>query len=523
VRCPWCKLPGVAAARLTSRALALLLVHLLAFPVAAAARDFPRDFRWGTAISGFQTEMGQGRHLDPGSDWWAWTHDSTNIERGIVTDDRPEDGPGFLARYRTDVDLARRKLHLGAFRLGLEWSRLFPRSTRGAHGLRALDRLADHTALARYRAILKHIRARGMAPWVTLNHFTLPRWIHDPIAARNAFARVGPNGAPPTGFGPRGWLDRSTVTEFRKYARYVAWKLGDVVDRWITLNEPIALIANGYFNLPGIQQGNFPPGAFNFPAAETLIERLAQANAAAYEAVKARDRGSRVGVVQNMIAFTPADPDSAQDRVGTHHADYIFNRLFLDAVIKGHRDRDLDGRIEAGERDRRARKADFVGVDYYFRGRVTGLGEPLTPRIPVLDFLPATSYRSADDPSAPPCPTTCSDFGSELYAKGFRQVLRTAGRYGRPVIVTENGISDADDDQRPGYLRSHLRVLHNAIRAGDADVRGYFHWSLVDNFEWAAGYTQRFGLYRYNPVTLGRSARPSARLFARVARTGELP
>src|SRR5918994_1222671 len=204
----WCKLPGVAAARLTSRALALLLVHLLAFPVAAAARDFPRDFRWGTSISGFQTEMSQDRHLDPGSDWWAWTHDSTNIDRGIVTDDRPEDGPGFLARYRTDVDLAARKLHLGAFRLGLEWSRLFPRSTRGAHGLRALDRLADHTALARYRAILKRIRARGMAPWVTLNHYTLPRWIHDPIAARNAFARVGPNDAPPTGFGPRGWLDR---------------------------------------------------------------------------------------------------------------------------------------------------------------------------------------------------------------------------------------------------------------------------------------------------------------------------
>jgi beta-glucosidase/6-phospho-beta-glucosidase/beta-galactosidase len=508
-----------------ARALALTLLCLLALPAAAEARrDVPRGFQWGVAIAGFQTEMGQGRNLDPGSDWWAWTHDATNIANDTVTDDRPEDGPGFLARYRTDIRLAARRLHLDAFRLGIEWSRIFPRSTAGATTLRQLDRLANHRALRRYRRILELIRSRGMEPWVTINHFTLPLWIHDPIAARDAFAGVGPDDPPPTGFGPGGWLDPSTVTEFRKYARYLATKLGGVVDRWITLNEPMVVTVSGYANVPGVVVGNFPPGAYNFPAAIEVIQNLADANAAAYGAVKKADRRARVGVVHNMVAFTPTDPGLAADVLGTEHADYLFNRLFLDAAIKGYRDVNANGIIEPAERDpARAGKADFIGVNYYFRGRVTGLGAPFTPTIPILDFLPSTTYQSAINPMAPPCPTDCTDFGWEIFPDGLRQVLGIAGEYGRPLIVTENGISDANDDQRPGYLRSHLRALRQTIRAREARVRGYFHWSLVDNFEWAAGYTQRFGLFRYDPATLRRTPRPSARLYGRIARTDNLP
>ena len=206
------------------------------------------------------------------------------------------------------------------------------------------------------------------------------------------------------------------------------------------------------------------------------------------------------------------------------HADYLFNRLMLDSVVRGHRDRNADGVITADERDaRRANKADFVGLNYYFRGRITGLGTPLTPLIPILDFAPSTQYRSVSFPTAPPCPTTCTEFGWEIYPQGFRRVLGIAGDYGRQVIVTENGLADADDDQRAGYLTSHLRAMRAAIRAREADVRGYFHWSLVDNFEWAVGYAQRFGLYTFDPRTLRRTARPSASLFARIARTDRIP
>jgi len=468
--------------------------------------------------------MGEGRNVDRRSDWFRWTHDPDNISDGVVTADRPERGPGFLARYRADIRRAKRKLHLDAFRLGIEWSRIFPRPTTKAHTLRQLDRLANKRALRRYRAILGAIHRRGITPWVTINHYTLPSWLHDPIAARDAFAGVGADGPPPGGFGPRGWLDRRTVREFRKYAGYLAWKLGPLVNRWITLNEPMVVAVSGYVNLPGVIAGNFPPGAFNFPAAVSVVEHLAAANLAAYRAVHRRDRRAKVGFVHNMIAFTPQDPSDPDDVEGTAHANYLFNRLFIEAAIRGFRDRDLDGVIEAGERSRkRAGKADFIGVNYYFRGRVSGLDGSLTPTIPILDFLPSTFYRSQVSPDAPECPTRCSDFGNEIYPAGFRAVLRIAGRYGKPIYVTENGISDADDDLRPGFIRSHLRTLRQAMRAREARVRGYFHWSLVDNFEWAAGYTQKFGLFRFNPATLRRSPRPSAKLYGRIARSGRVP
>jgi beta-glucosidase/6-phospho-beta-glucosidase/beta-galactosidase len=363
-----------------------------------------------------------------------------------------------------------------------------------------------------------------MTPWVTLHHFVLPRWTHHAIEARDAFAGVDPNDPPPKGFGPRGWLDRSTVTEFRKYAAYLGWKLGDLVDDWMTVNEPVVEVASGYVNLPGVANG-FPPGAQSFTGAVLALRHLIDANAAAYDALKAHDRHARVGPVQNMIAFTPAKPGSAKDAAATRHADYVFNRLFLDAAVKGYRDDNVDGVIQKGERHPKlAKRADFIGVNYYFRGRVSALGGPLTPVIPVLDFLPATTYRSAALPNGPECPTTCSkDHGSEIYPAGFRQVLTEAAGYGRPLVVTENGIGTSDDSQRRAYLRSHLRTLRDAMRAKEANVLGYFHWSLTDNFEWNLGYGQHFGLYAFDADSLKRSARKSAALYGRVARTGNLP
>ena len=505
------------------RAVAFTVALILALPASAAARDFPRSFQWGVAEAGFQSEMGRGHWLDRSSDWWAWAHDSKNVEDGVVSGDLPENGPGFFARYKQDVDLAARRLHMKAFRLGIEWSRIFPAETRGVHGLRELDEVANHHALRRYRAILERIRARGMRPWVTLNHFTLPRWIHRPLVMRDAFARRGSEDPPPKGLG-RGWLDPGTATEFRKYSDYLSWKLGDLVDDWITINEPVVLTANGYVNLPGVASG-FPPGATNFPAAKIALLHLMDANRMAYDAVKAHDLHARVGVVQNMIAWTPADPTSADDVRATRHADYVFNRLFLDAAVKGYRDTNVDGRVSQAERHPRlGGRADFIGVNYYFRGRVSALPGSISKAIPLLDFLPSTTYRSPAAPGAPECPTTCSgDHGSEIYPRGFRQVLREAGGYGRPVVVTENGIGTSDDAQRRAYLKSHLRALRDSMRANEADVRGYFEWSLTDNLEWNLGYGQHFGLYGFDPRTLARRERGSARLYAKVAESGELP
>ncbi|HVP01471.1 MAG TPA: glycoside hydrolase family 1 protein [Solirubrobacteraceae bacterium] len=517
-----------------------LLAVLLALPAGARAAQlrFPSGFAWGVATAGFQSEMGRGRDLDRGSDWWAWTHDPANIADHHTSGDLPENGPGFYRRYAGDIALAR---GLGAttFRLSVEWSRIFPRSTAGVRtgaavtlgALRRLDRLADHGAVAHYRKVLERIRAAGMTPLVTLQHFTLPLWLHDPIAVRDRLRGIDPNAALPR-LSRGGWLDASSIGEFRKYAAYLAWKLGDLVDDWTPINEPMVEATYGYVNIPGVFAGYFPPGAFSYTAAITAVQHLALANAAAYDAIKRWDRvdagggpaRARVGLVQNMIAFTPADPGSPADVAATRHADYLFNRLFLDAAIKGRYDANADGVITPAERHPSlAHKADFIGVNYYFRGRVTALGAPLTTRIGVLDFLPQTSYRSALAPGAPTCPTTCSDVGTEIYPDGLRTVLHTAAAYGLPLIVTENGIADARDALRPRYLVQHLRVLQHAIADG-IDVRGYVAWSLTDNLEWVSGYAPRFGLYSFDPVTLARRPRTaSVSAFRAIARANAIP
>ena len=533
---------GLWAGLLAGAALALLAVATPASAGAAsaetAAGKFPRGFLWGTALAGFQTEAGKGRNLDPNSDWFAWTHDQGNIDAGIVSGDQPEDGPGHWRRFRQDLDLAAGDLHNNAFRFSVEWPRIFPRSTEdievgkriGIRDLKRLDRRANKRALRHYRRVLRAAARRGLTPFVTLHHWTLPSWLHDPTATRDALAGRDPNGALPE-LGAGGWLDRQTVKEFRKYAAYLAWKLGRRADFWSPVNEPMVIVANGFVNVAGLTEAYWPPGVFSFSGAIRVLRNLERANTVAYNEIKRRDRGdadgdgrdSRVGPVMNMIAFTPADPSSAADREATGHADYLFNRLLLDAIVRGNLDADADGKISATERGRHRRKADFVGLNYYFRGRVTALPGPLTPRIPVLDFLPATSYRSPADPGGAPCPTVCSELGAEIYPRGFRQVLGTAGGYGLPVYVTENGIADSDDDQRPDYLRSHLRQLRRAIRRDGVDARGYFQWSLTDNLEWVYGYGPRFGLYSFDPRTLKRTARPSASLYGRIARRNALP
>ncbi len=505
-------------------------IVLLAPPTARA--EFPSGFLWGTAISGFQTEAGgTPANGDMGSDWWVWTHDPANIGSGRVSGDQPEQGPAFYNLFAKDIKLARKRLRSNALRLGIEWSRIFPTSTAGVDAsggitlavLQQLDALADQSAVAHYRAVLEEVRARGMTPFVTMLHFTLPLWAHDPIAARDALAAVGGNDPPPTGFGPAGWLEPAIVPEFAKYAAYAAWKFGDLVDFWTPLNEPMVVAVSGYVNIPTVLEANFPPGAFNFQGALAVLLHEAEGQAAAYDAVKLWDTGdadgdgnpARVGLVHNMVYFRPRKLLESLDVAGAEHADYLFNRLWLNAAIRGDLDLDVDGVTDPGEHyPELAGKADFVGVNYYFRGTAAGLGTSLTPLMPLLDFLPTTSYAL--------CPSQCSDLGWEIYPDGLAQVVAEAASYGLPIYITENGLADAADSQRAAYVVQHLTALERAIASG-ADVRGYFHWTLTDNFEWAEGYAPKFGFFSFDPVKQRRVLRRSGRVFARIVRKNTVP
>ena len=529
---PRCTRPTVSPALVS-----LLVSCLLASPAGAA---FPDGFLWGTAISAFQTEMGDDpASNDTGTDWWAWTHDADNIAGNVVSGDLPEDGPGFYDRFRKHIRRhARRGLASNALRLSIEWSRIFPASTASVDAsggitqevLEQLDALADQDAVRHYRRVLFRIRGAGMEPFVTLNHFTLPLWIHDPIAARDALADAPPDMPPPTGF-PGGWLDATTVEEFRKYAAYLAWKLGRHVDYWAPINEPLSVAAGGYANVPGAFGSNFPPGALTYTGLLQVVIHMAEGQAVAYDAIKQWDLRDAdrdgtpavVGAVINLIYFAPFNPANPNDEIAAQHATYLYNQLFANAIFLGDVDVNANGTIDSGEhRPELADSADFFGLNYYFRGRALKLGAPITPSIPLFDFLPVFTYQTPERPFGPLCPTSCTEFGWEIFPAGLREVLTIAGSYGRPVYITENGLADADDDQRPSYLVQHLAVLEQAIDDGVADVRGYFHWSLADNFEWASGYFPQFGLYRADTSGV-LIPRPSAFIYKRIAEGNAIP
>ena len=522
-----------AALRVATTLLATVVAAAVtAAPAAAGGGErFPSGFLWGTASAGFQSEAGGSReNSDLRSDWWAFTHDPQLIRDGVVSGDRVERGPAFWSEWPADLDRARGRLHNNAIRLGVEWSRVFPRSTARVRTgasvsraeLRRLDGLADPIAVRRYRQIFRGARSRGLRVMLTLNHFTLPIWAHDPVAVRRAFAGRGADDPVPDNLQRAGWIDARTVVEFRKFAAYAAWKFGADVDLWATVNEPLVTASQGYVSIPGVT-GVKAPAVVSYPAAVRALENLAFANAVAYDAVHDHDRRARVCFVHNLVDWRPNDPARPEDVRAAQHADQIFNRTYLDAAIRGVYDTNVNGVEDPGERrPALANKADFVGVNHYSPARVEALPGPVSTTVPLFDFIPHVTYRGAANPNGPPCPTVCTDFGWEIDPAGLRNVVAQAASYGKPVYITENGISDREDDQRPAYLRGYLGALHEAIAAG-ADVRGYFHWSLTDNFEWAEGYHGRFGLYGFSARTLRRSERPSARLYGRIARANALP
>ncbi|MFM9141177.1 MAG: family 1 glycosylhydrolase, partial [Solirubrobacterales bacterium] len=248
-------MPGLRSIRLAVVASLALAALAPAAANGAPAEKFPKGFMWGVAGSGFQTEMGAGaQNSDPGSDWWAWVRDPQNIADGHVSGDLPENGPGgWSTAFEQDIKLAR-GLGLNTWRMGVEWSRIFPSSTASvangtsitAADLQELDRLADPDAVARYRTIIASARKAGLRPLVTLNHFTLPLWVHDPIAVRDSLAGRGADDPLPADLPARsGWLSDDTATEFRKYAAYMGWKFGDLVDWWAPLNEPMVVAVGG--------------------------------------------------------------------------------------------------------------------------------------------------------------------------------------------------------------------------------------------------------------------------------------
>ena len=487
-----------------------------------AKLSFPDGFRWAVSTAGFQSEMGGGAPTDINSDWWQWTHDPFNKLllgwRGGV----PEDGPGGYLQYVTDARLASEGVGADTFRTGIEWSRIFPNSTQSVdisdgitiEVLQQLDALADQQEVAHYRDQLAAMRAAGLDPMVTVNHFTLPLWIHDPARSRieEIFGRTPQTGG--------GWVSSSTVAEFQKYSAYLAWKYGDQVDDWVVLNEPVNSMLTSYYAIPFAT--NFPPAVVRTDLVAVGLLNQAAAYSASYDLIHQFDPEAQVGFALNMYSWRGGDPTNPGDQQAAADFSDFYNRWFPDAVLRGEVDANFDGVITADEiHPELAGKADYFGVNYYSQGIVISYGGVSVPGLPIVKGYP--EFSPLINVVAGGCPATeCTDTAQIINPAGLREVLDIADSYGIPLWIGENGLADAADTKRASYIVRHLAVINKAIADG-MDIRGYTAWSLTDNLEWVLGYQPRYGLYSYDPVTLERTPRPSVSLVREIFSGNAIP
>jgi beta-glucosidase/6-phospho-beta-glucosidase/beta-galactosidase len=472
----------------------------------------PKGFLYGSAIAGFQVEMGcptvnAAECEDRNSDWYTWiTKPELLADSNLFLEgDPPSSGPGFYELYPQDLDRVQNELHHNALRLSIEWSRLFPTATDGIEGHDALKAAASPQALAYYHALFAGLKAHGLQPLVTLNHYTLPSWIHDAYGCHMNIDTCT----------NKGWLDHDRILhEIAKYAGFVGEEFGGEVDLYATLNEPLTAVVLTGWLFQTAQRTN-PPGVFlKTTQAKAAMATMIEAHARMYDAVHAADtidadgdgKPARVGMVYNLQAVAPADPTEPLDVQGAKNLEYLENQMFLDGTIKGDLDANLDG--HPTHRDDLAGRMDFLGINYYARTIAQGTESSFFPAIsPLLTFNPIGLTYDYD------------------YPRGIYEVLNFANQYKVPLYISETGAEDKDNTGiAASWIVQTMTWVKRSIRDG-VPVQGYFYWTLMDNYEWNHGMSIRLGLYAVdkNDPTKARTARTSVPTYGKIATAGAIP
>ena len=415
----------------------------------------PPGFTWGVATSAFQIE---GAHQEDGKGPSIW--DTFCSTPGKIKDG--SDGSvacDHYYRYAEDVGIIA-SLGIGAYRFSMAWSRVQPlgKGDWNEAGFAFYDRLVD--------ALLE----KGIAPHLTLYHWDLPQALQD----------------------EGGWLNRDTCTHFAAYAAEVARRFGDRVASIATHNEPWCTANLGHGT------GQFAPGMKDAAAAVQVSHHLLLSHGLAMRAMRAVGSKARLGIVLNQWTADPAT-DSAADRALAELEYARSVQWFMDPIFKG-RYPELALRhhgasapvVHEGDMEVIRQPLDFLGVNYYFR-----------------------AFCSAEDPPRqPPLENGRTDMGWEIYPQGLTELLLALDREYRlpPIYITENGMASATplhDSDRIAFVKAHLQALAAAMAQG-VDVRGYFLWSLLDNFEWDSGYAKRFGIVHVDYATQERTVKDSA-------------
>lgn len=466
-----------------------------------ASAVFPHGFLWGTATAAYQIEGSVGADGRGPSIWDTFSHQAGATHNG-------DTGDVTCDHYRLmdqDLDLLG-ELGAPAYRFSTAWPRVQP-SGKGPVNQEGLDF---------YRRLVDGLRQRGIVPVLTLYHWDLPQPLQD----------------------GGGWVARDTVGYFADYAATLAEALGDGVGLWITLNEPWCSAWAGYGS------GRHAPGVQDLGAAAAATHHLLLGHGTALQAIRATRADAVAGITLNLSPIRPAS-DRDEDRAAACRVDGNLNRLFLEPLLRGRYPADMlehygghrPGFSVVGDGDLEviSQPIDFLGVNFYApstvaaKARSTDAGAagwvPLSEPDPVRSDLGAISVRR---PGAPR-----TEMGWEIEAGALTELLlRVRADYGRlPIYVTENGVACSDyvdpyrrilDRDRIKYLNDHLTALLDAV-ARDIDIRGYFLWSLLDNFEWAHGYSKRFGLTWVDYPSGTRIPKASFCWYREVVRTNSLP
>jgi beta-glucosidase len=420
----------------------------------------PKDFLMGTASSALQIEGG-----DRNNNWYRWCQEG-HIRDGshcVTANDH-------WNRWREDINLMR-ELHHDTCRMGLEWSRIEPEEGRfSREGI-------DH-----YRAEVEELLKSGIKPLITLHHFSHPLWLED----------MG------------GWENPKAPELFNRYTRFVVENLGDLVSDWITINEPNVFLTYGY------SDGLWPPGKKDIRALFRAAKNIIHGHIKSYRTIHQirEDRGfddsekTLVGVAHHLRIFDPVEENplsSLLNKFSARLLEYSFQNLFLEGMAWGIFKFPLGmGGYPAGK----GRFFDFLGINYYSRDMVK------------FAWNPARMFGKLTGKEGAPV----NDLGWEIYPDGLYRLCRDCyRRYRTPIFITENGIADEKDEKRPHFIYDHLKQISRLIDE-DIPVRRYYHWTLIDNFEWLEGESSRFGLIHNDYRTQKRTIRRSGLFYGEICR-----
>jgi beta-glucosidase len=408
---------------------------------------------------GTATSSHQVEGHNTNNNWYRWE------QEGRITDGSTSGKAcdWWGGRWREDFDRAS-ETGQNCHRLSVEWSRVQPSPDRW-----------DEDALEHYRQMVRGAKERGLTAMVTLHHFTDPLW----------FADMG------------GWENENSGKTFQGYVHKVVDALGDYVAFWCTINEPNVLIASSYL------LGTFPPGKRTIRAVYQAVKNQIKAHVLAYHTIHQAQAGAQVGMAHHYRGFRPSSRWSPLDIWATKTLSDVFNQTFPHALKTGLLK--LFGIRKSLPQARGTQ--DYFGINYYTSELVS---------FSILKPLQLFTHTQID-PEAQLSPTGFIANQPDTFFKA----LNWAKDFDLPVYITENGIEDVEDKIRPRYLTQHIHQVWRGVNF-NWPIRGYFHWTLVDNFEWERGWSQRFGLWGLNPETQERQKRKSASLYEAICKGSAL-